>query len=649
MHFIPTLVDFSRDWFGRSTAHLAPITLWILGLTGLTLVVSGCATPVGVQPVDIQTAYRIHTESALSVGQPSEPSKMVLRRLGLLDRFDEEPEKVLAELHGGLSPAGDEDRLFALAELSFLHAERTGDRAHFLASAVYGWALLFPGDAAGIRIQPSDPRLRLAYDLYNQAVAQGLSAGRDEGEVRLESGAHKLPFGTLRVTLDESALTWGGYRLDRFVSTTTLEVRGLRNRYRSPGLGAPLAASLATGQAAAKVVGSERLGPRTKVPVTALLRFDHARASLASGQIRGRLELYAADQASTVTVDGREQPLESDPTAALAYQLEGNPIYDMEIAGFLRGGIFRGLIPRDRAQDGLFTLHPYRPGKIPVVLVHGTASSPLRWAELINELEGDPRIRERFQIWVFLYDTGNPIGYSAGRLRAALTAAVQEFDPEGKDSALRRMVVIGHSQGGLLTKLTAIDSGTRFWDRISSKPFDAVKLSSETRDLLRQSAFFTSLPFVERVVFVATPHHGALLATGRLGAIATWLVTLPVAVFGELAQAATTSGDEKLVAALRRPPTAVDNMNPQNPGLQILESIPVPSRIPAHSIIAVKGDGPEEEGDDGVVAYRSAHIDEAVSELVVRSDHSCQGQPEVIEEIRRILLEHAAAPEDPLP
>ena len=56
----------------------------------------------------------------------------------------------------------------------------------------------------------------------------------------------------------------------------------------------------------------------------------------------------------------------------------------MEIAGFLRGGIFGGQIPSDRAQDGLFTLHPYRPGKIPVVLVHGTASSPVRWAELIN-------------------------------------------------------------------------------------------------------------------------------------------------------------------------------------------------------------------------------------------------------------------------
>ena len=79
-----------------------------------------------------------------------------------------------------------------------------------------------------------------------------------------------------------------------------------------------------------------------------------------------------------------------------------------------------------------------------------------------------------------------------------------------------------------------------------------------------------------------------------------------------------------------------------NPGLQVLQPIPASSRIPAHSIIAVEGDGPKEQGNDGVVAYTSAHIDEAVSELVVRSSHSVQGNPQAIEEVRRILLGLAA-------
>lgn len=628
----------------RVISTIAEIVL----ISGLALIVSGCATPVGVKHVDIQTAYSLNTESALSVGQPSEASKTVLRRNGLLDRFEAEPETVLAELHAALEPTGDEDRLFALAELSLLHAERTGDRAYFLVSAVYAWALLFPGDDSGVQLEPSDPRFRLTYDLYNQGIAQGLAAldNEDDHEVRLEPGDYKLPFGTLHVTLDESGLSWGGARLDHFISTTTLGVYGLRNRYRSPGLGAPLAASVAYGQASAKVVGSERLAPRAKVSVTALLRFEHARVNLASGQLNGHLEVYASDQASSLTVDGRQQPLESDPTAALAYQLDSSLLYSMEIAGFLSGGIFTELVSKDRAQDGLFTLHPYRRGKIPVVLVHGTASSPARWAELINELEGDPRIRERFQIWAFLYDSGSPIPYSAGRLRAALTNTVQEFDPEGKDPALQRMVVIGHSQGGLLTKFTSIDGGTRFWNQISNKPFEEIKVNPETRMLLQRSAFFTPLPFVERVVFVSTPHHGAILAGQRLiTSLAARLLTFPSAVFGELAHAASTTGDEKLTAVLRKPPTAIDNMNPNNPGLKILESIPVTPRIKAHSIIAVEGDGPKEEGGDGVVSYQSAHIDEAISELVVRWSHSSQGQPEVIEEIRRILLEHLATPD----
>ena len=98
----------------------------------------------------------------------------------------------------------------------------------------------------------------------------------------------------------------------------------------------------------------------------------------------------------------------------------------------------------------------------------------MRWAEMANELMGDPRIRDRFQIWIFMYDTGNPIGYSAGRLAAALTKAVAEFDPAGTDPALHRMVVIGHSQGGLLTKLTAVDTGTKLWDHWTDRPFDSV-------------------------------------------------------------------------------------------------------------------------------------------------------------------------------
>ena len=626
-----------------STMHLLICVIVALSL-------QGCATPIGTNPVDIQSGYQLNAISALSSGEASEPTKTVLRRNSLLERFEIEPEQVLAKLHTSLKPIGDEDKLFALAELSMLHAQQTKDRAFFLASSVYAWSLLFPGDNKGVQLKPSDPRYRLAYEFYNQGIAQGLADPEDDDhgeiEVFLKPGEYNLPFGKLTITIDKSGLTWGGYSLDHFISTASMEVRGLRNRYRIPGIGASLAASINERETGTKTIGTDRVGPRIKVPVSAVLLLKDARRRLAGGNLSASIQIYAADQSTEITVNDQSQSLEYDLTAALALQSNNNPLYALEISNFFSGGLFSSVIPQDRAQDGLFTLRPYRPGRIPIVLVHGTASSPMRWAELVNELEGDPTIREKYQIWGFMYDSANPIPYSAGRLRAALQKAVMEFDPEGKDSAIQRMVIVGHSQGGLLIKTTAIDSGTRFWDLISNKSFNEITVSPETRLLLKESLFFEPLPFVKRVVFISTPHHGAMAAAYEwVTGLVSRLVKLPSTMVNGIAQAAASSGDEKLNQLLLRPPTAADNMNPSNPALKSLASIPVSPLVRAHSIIAVDGDGPVEEGDDGVVAYKSAHIDEAISEKIIRWSHSCQDQPEAIEEIRRILMEHLIVPD----
>ncbi len=170
-------------------------------------------------------------------------------------------------------------------------------------------------------------------------------------------------------------------------------------------------------------------------------------------------------------------------------------------------------------------LHPHKTGRIPVVLVHGTASSPARWAELVNELENDPRFWENYEIWLFMYNTGNPVAYSAMLLRDALTKVVKELDPDDKDTGLKRMVVMGHSQGGLLTKMTVIDSGTHLWP--FSVPPEELDLDVETRELLTHALMIKPLPFVRRVIFIATPHRGSYQALGILGSFASWMVNLP--------------------------------------------------------------------------------------------------------------------------
>jgi hypothetical protein len=209
------------------------------------------------------------------------------------------------------------------------------------------------------------------------------------------------------------------------------------------------------------------------------------------------------------------------------------------------------------------------------------------------------------------------------------------------------MVLIGHSQGGLLVKLAVTDSGTRFWDNVSESPYETLKVSSEADAILRRSLFFRPLPFVDRVVFMATPHRGSDVAgriVGWIPGLLKRLVRLPATVLGATQELLTGSEDPLLRQLIRQGlPRSVDNMSPANRALRTLSALPVATAVEAHSIIAVRGDGPPEAGTDGFVSYRSAHLDEAVSERVVRSRHSVQSHPEAIEEVRRILLEHLGA------
>ena len=599
-------------------------------LGALWWAVAACASPVGAVRVDPAVAHRQLARSATTTGEPSWPTRNHLAERGLLDAFDTRPEAAVAELHRAMvASGGDAGLLFALAELSFLHGQATANPSFHLAAAVYAYAFLFPegSEAAPGRF---DPRLRIAADLYNWALT-GAFASKDRSEVVLRGGTFPLPFGPIEVAFDPASLRAGDRELYRFTPTTELEVHGLAMRYRWPGLGAPLAAATRPIDPASP--GRDLVAPRIQVPVTAFLRVPETRRALVEGRpLSATLELHLAWDTETVSIAGEPVPLEMEPSAALALTLTDVPTLRLELLGFLGrlGGTTR--LP-------LISVTPYRPGLVPVVFVHGTQSSVVRWAEMYNRLQADPEIRRRFQFWFFQYDSGQPVALSSLQLRDALTAAVAQLDPGGTDAALRRMVLIGHSQGGLLAKMQAIHSGDRIWNAVSRRPFAEVRVSDETRDLLRRGLFVEPLPEVSRIVFIATPHRGSFVAGRRIIAnVVRKLVSLPFALTGVAADIARNpdAAYGPLVV-----PSAIDNMSPRHPFIRGLQTIPVAPSVTAHSIIAIQGNGPIEQGSDGVVAYASAHIDGVESELVVQpSSHSTQGHPRTIEEVRRILRLH---------
>jgi pimeloyl-ACP methyl ester carboxylesterase len=611
-----------------------------IALLAIALVLSACAsTPVGVTRIGASDVHRRLTGNALSTRQLSPTTHNVLLETDLEDLYDDDPEKALERLHDlAVSGSGGPSHLFAAAEASFFYAERTGKRPYYLAAALYAWAYLFPEDPAEAP-NPFDPRFQLAANLYNRGLTSALETAKN-GQIILKGGTLDLPFGQLEIAFDQSQLVWQGRRMTGFAPIAEYRVFGLQAHYRKPGIGVPLAASVPALTDASQP--SDLLRADLTLPVTLLLRSPRSRTALAWPPLEATLEARVPDDADVVDIAGQAVPLETEPTAVLAYSLADSPIWKQELKRFFR------VLPFARGQQAeLSATVPHRPGRIPVVFVHGTASSFGRWAEMYNRLSADPRLHGRYEFWFFSYDTGSPITWSSMLLRESLKRAVQLLDPQGTDPGLRRMVVIGHSQGGLLTKTTAIDSGTRFWDQAFNRPLERLDVSPETRELLRKIAFVTPLPFVKRVVFLATPHRGSSLTVGRLGEwvvnVARGFMQTPFAL-ADIVSDIVTNRDAFVLQGADEAPraqTSLDQMSPRSVYLKTLADIPLAPGVAANSVIAVRGSGPVDEGGDGVVDYRSAHLAGVESELVVQSRHSLQDNPETVEEVRRILLYHA--------
>jgi pimeloyl-ACP methyl ester carboxylesterase len=601
-----------------------------------TLVVSAaCSTgPVSVKRLDPAAAYSKLSSNALSSGEISSNTSTTLRRHDLLATFEEDPERAIAELRAqALAGEPTAAQLSALGETSFAYGMATDDRAYFLAAAVYAYALLFP-ESSEEDLSPVDPRVRIAVDGYNIALGRGFASGDGE-TVELKDGRYELPFGVLNVSFDDDSLVWAASRLADFIPADELEVKGLRNRYRRWGIGAALAARAVhqeggTGE-------TDYVAPNVRVPVTALLRIDNARKQLVGDEVDASLKLYTPTDAEEVHVGRHTLPLQAEPTAALAVALAETRPWRRELRRFLGD-----VIPGQETLFPLVALNPPRPDRIPVIFVHGTYSSRSRWANMANDLLADRIIRERFDLYFFAYDSGNPIAFSGLQLRTGLDELYETLRIREVGECADHMVVIGHSQGGLLTKMTVVDSGDAWWNAISSKPFEDVRISPRNRKLVHDALFFDARPYVDRVVFIATPHQGSYLAGSNFARrIASWLISVPTDIASIGADMLRLREDPDLYLETGQMVTSIDNMAPGNRGLSVLAGMSIKKGVAVHSIIPVKNEGPLEEGRDGVVAYTSAHIEGVDSELVVRSSHSCQDNPYTINEVQRILLLHA--------
>jgi pimeloyl-ACP methyl ester carboxylesterase len=279
----------------------------------------------------------------------------------------------------------------------------------------------------------------------------------------------------------------------------------------------------------------------------------------------------------------------------------------------------------------LYQLQSYDPARTPVIFVHGLQETGASWAPMIDSLRNDPWIREHYQFWFFSYPSGYPYPYSAALFRRELDEVKRAF-PNHK-----RVVLIGHSMGGMICRLMITDAGDKIWrDYFSTLPAKT-PLASDTRKLLEEALVFNHRPDVESAVFISTPHRGSKLASGWIGRIGASFVRTPRFFTSIYSSTKPLLVADPAARRLNRMPNSVDTLEPNDRFVQAVNKLPITPVIPYHSIMGDRGRGDTPNSSDGVVPYWSSHLEGARSELIVNSDHGAQYNPQAIQEVARIL------------
>jgi len=467
------------------------------------------------------------------------------------------------------------------------------------------------------------PKNESARSIYNFAVARVV---QDVDRADLEPWRHPVS-----VVTDEGRYTLVSpkpvdadhdpSRYDLFPSDT-LKIGGKFFETYSTvnGLGAPIAV---VGRTESPHFRQQYKLRRIYAPITAIVRFSGRKASL---------EFMDPLNAERITLNKQTFPLAADfdaPTALLVARERPE-----------RLGLSRVMNPEAYADTAMLTrLQQFDPARTPVIFVHGLQETGASWAPMIDSLRHDATIRKHYQFWYFSYPSGYPYPYAAALFRHDLDGIERAF-PNHK-----RVVLIGHSMGGLICRLMITDAGDKIWRQFFATPPAKTPLASDTRKLLEEALVFNHRPDVQRVIFISTPHRGSDLASNWIGRIGASLVRTPRLFTATYAATKPLLVADPAARPLNRMPNSVDTLEPNDRFVEAVNKLPITPGIPYHSIIGDRGRGDTPNSSDGVVPYWSSHLEGAQSELIVNSDHGAQYNPQAIREVERILksnLSHSA-------
>jgi pimeloyl-ACP methyl ester carboxylesterase len=584
--------------------------------------------------------FKEHQKNALNSNHPSELTLQYLRLQNMADLYKDDRAEFFVQFSDHVLETRTLQAARALAELSLLDGRKQLSRdklynaiGSYLTAAETSYRYLLNMDSPTVDAA-MNPEYRFITQIYNAAVAELV-------EVYGKNLTQKETYQTNHTSYDyalaePSHELWHPDAFDELISAYEIKTKGLRNKYFQPGMGAAMIGIVETPSEKKVHWGGFFAGQKAAYPVTVMLLFDAPRMEGTKRYVNTQGVFYNPLTLDHVILQGQKVPLETDYSSPLVMQLNHLDPSSMGLSAMFHSD-------KNIDDAGLFLLEPYNPDKIPVLMVHGLMSTPETWVNMFNDLRGCPEIRDRFQFWFFSYPTGLPVLYSSSILRQKLLEVQAQLDPDKSNPNFNNAVLIGHSMGGLLSRVMMQEPGNIYYDKYFSEPIDQLSISESTRELLEEALFFEPIPFFKRVIFVAAPHRGAPMADKWYSKFANDMINLP----GNLANATTSlvsdtdSLNQEILKDHKKIRTqSISNLSKTSPFSIAYNKVPVRSDLPYHSIIGI-GDFETGPGStDGVVPYESSHVDFAVSERLVHSDHQAPRYPDAIDEVKRILLLH---------
>ncbi len=453
---------------------------------------------------------------------------------------------------------------------------------------------------------------------YNFAVARMFSVIRN---AKLDPWTAPMRVGAN----GEFTLTWKrdprpewNLALYELIPADELNIKGtyVEDRVIKRGIGAPLVAKRTlTAEQASRMF----CPPYIFYSVTATAQFEGSRCVISMNDPLAE---------ESVRVDGHSYPLAADFTASYALLLAEEKPQKL--------GLIRLLRPQEYAATArVARLEPYNPNKTVLLVIHGLMDTPATWVPMLNDLRGDPYMRRNYQFWFYSYPSGYPYPYSALILRQELDAMERKFPLR------KKMVIIGHSMGGCITRTLITDTGDKLWIEAFGKPPEQIEMPADDKRLLEEALIFRHRPEIGRVIFMSTPHRGSDLASNWIGRIGSMLVKAPSKLLsvGQLAKQDLTPDPAAL--QFKKFPNSVDTLAPNNRFVVAINQIPITPGIPYYTILGDRGKGDSPNSSDGVVAYWSSHLGGARSEFIAPCGHGSPLNPQAITEVHRILKQNA--------